>query len=57
MKVWQDGRRFLEDLKADPEVTAALSDAQLAENFDIGYHLKHVDMIFARVFDENQPSP
>jgi adenylosuccinate lyase len=50
MKVWEsDGQLSLLDLlKADPEVT--LSDAELEEKFDLGYHLKHVDTIFARVF-------
>ena len=52
MKVWEsDGALSLLDLlKADPEVTAALSPDQLEEKFDLGYHLKHVDTIFARVF-------
>jgi adenylosuccinate lyase len=50
MKVWDsDGALSLLDLlKADPEVT--LSDAELEDKFDLGYHLKHVDTIFARVF-------
>jgi adenylosuccinate lyase len=50
MKVWDsDGAlSLLELLKADPEVT--LSDAELEDKFDLGYHLKHVDTIFARVF-------
>ena len=32
---------------------AALSDAEIAELFDLGYHIKHVDTIFARVFGRN----
>jgi adenylosuccinate lyase len=52
MKVWRGEGDFLMFLKADPEVTAHLSDAELAEKFDLGYHLKHVDTIFARVFGE-----
>jgi adenylosuccinate lyase len=54
MKVWElDGAlSLLELLKADPEVTAALSPQQLEEKFDLGYHLKHVDTIFARVFGD-----
>ncbi len=50
MKVWDsDGAlSLLELLKADPEVT--LLDAELEDKFDLGYHLKHVDTIFARVF-------
>lgn len=52
MKVWEsDGRTsLLELLKADQEVTAALSEEQLEEKFDLAYHFKHVDTIFARVF-------
>ncbi|KQS46874.1 adenylosuccinate lyase [Sphingomonas sp. Leaf198] len=50
MKVWDsDGAlSLLELLKADPEVT--LSDVELEDKFDLGYHLKHVDTIFTRVF-------
>jgi adenylosuccinate lyase len=52
MKVWEsDGQlSLLELLKADPEVTAALSEAELAEKFDLDYHYKQVDRIFERVF-------
>ena len=52
MKVWEsDGQLSLLDLlKADPEVTAALSPDEIAAKFDLDYHLKHVDTIFARVF-------
>ena len=52
MKVWEaDGALNLLDLlKADDEVTAHLPPAQLESLFDLGYHLKHVDTIFARVF-------
>jgi adenylosuccinate lyase len=52
MQVWQsDGALSLLDLlEADPDVTALLSPAQIEEKFDLGYHLKHVDTIFGRVF-------
>jgi adenylosuccinate lyase len=50
MPVWERGGDFLENLSADADVTAALSKAELAELFDLGYHLKHVDTIFRRVF-------
>ncbi|KQS04064.1 adenylosuccinate lyase [Sphingomonas sp. Leaf357] len=52
MKVWDsDGElSLMELLKADPEVTAALSVADIEDKFDLGYHLKHVDTIFDRVF-------
>ena len=52
MQVWEsDGALALLDLlKKDPEVSAHLTAAQLDELFDLGYHLKHVDTIFDRVF-------
>jgi adenylosuccinate lyase len=52
MKVWEsDGQlSLLELLKGDPEVTQRLSPAELDALFDLGYHLKHVDTIFDRVF-------
>jgi adenylosuccinate lyase len=52
MKVWEsDGSLSLLDLlKADADVTARLSNAELESLFDLGYHFKHVDTIFTRVF-------
>ena len=50
MKVWEQGADFKTELLADPEVTAALSAEEIEEKFDLGYHTKHVDTIFARVF-------
>jgi len=50
MKVWEEGRDFREELLADADVRAALSEDQINEKFDLGYHTKHVDTIFARVF-------
>lgn len=52
MPVWRGEGEFLPLLKKDPEVKKALSDAELEELFDLGYHLKHVDYIFNRVFGE-----
>jgi adenylosuccinate lyase len=52
MKVWEsDGAlSLLELLKNDPDVSAALSDSEIEERFDLGYHFAQVDTIFARVF-------
>jgi len=52
MKVWEsDGALSLNELlKADPEVTAVLSPEAIDAEFDLGYHHKHVDTIFSRVF-------
>ncbi|MDH6229651.1 adenylosuccinate lyase [Mesorhizobium soli] len=53
MKVWEEGKDFLEELLADEEVRAALSEEDIREKFDLGYHTKHVDTIFKRVFGES----
>jgi adenylosuccinate lyase len=53
MRVWEEGKDFLVELLADPEVMAALGEAKVRESFDLNYHLKHVDTIFKRVFGEN----
>jgi len=54
MKVWEsDGEiRLLDLLKADPDVSAKMSDEDLEERFNLDYHFKHIDTIFARVFGE-----
>jgi adenylosuccinate lyase len=54
MPVWRGEGEFLDLLKKDPEVAARLSAAELADLFDLGYHFKHVDTIFARVFGEDR---
>ena len=51
MKVWRgEESDFLALLKADADVHAKLSDAELEANFDLDHHFKHVDTIFKRVF-------
>jgi adenylosuccinate lyase len=50
MKVWEEDKDFKTELLADPDVTAALSPAEIEEKFDLSYHTKHVDTIFERVF-------
>lgn len=50
MKTWEHGADFLASLKADPEVASRIPAAALEAMFDLGYHFKHVDTIFARVF-------
>ena len=50
MKVWEQGKDFLEELLADSEVCAALSEDEIREKFDLGYHTKHVNTILSRVF-------
>jgi adenylosuccinate lyase len=60
MKVWDSYQAngaaevdFLDQLLADTEVTALLPPAEIREKFDIGYHTKHVDTIFKRVFGKS----
>ncbi|MCA1433669.1 adenylosuccinate lyase [Bradyrhizobium sp. BRP20] len=52
MPVWRGEGDFLQLLKKDSEVKTYLTDAEIEEQFDLGYHLKHVDTIFRRVFGE-----
>jgi len=52
MPVWRGEGNFLDLLKADKDVSSKLSDKELEELFDLGYHTKHVDTIFKRVFGE-----
>jgi adenylosuccinate lyase len=56
MKTWDGQGPFIGHLKADPDVTAALSEAEIDACFDDAHHLEHVDAIFARVF-ETAPEP
>ena len=53
MKVWEQGKDFKTELLADEDVLAALGADGITEKFDIGYHTKHVDTIFSRVFGAN----
>jgi len=52
MKVWNEGGQLLDRLKADTDVTAKIPVPELEKLFDMGYHTKHVDTIFKRVFGE-----
>ncbi|MCF8467339.1 MAG: adenylosuccinate lyase [Sneathiella sp.] len=52
MRVWREGEDFLGLLKADEDVTKALSDKEIESLFDLEYHTKHVGTIFRRVFGE-----
>ena len=52
MRVWRGEGEFLKLLKADKDVAKVLSAQELEALFDLGYHLKHVDTIFERVFGD-----
>ena len=50
MKIWVEGGSYLDNLKADADVSAHLSDQELDSLFDLNQHFQHVDTIFKRVF-------
>ena len=52
MKAWSSKSDFLALLEKDAVVSQRLPPAELRALFDLGYHLKHVDTIFRRVFGE-----
>jgi adenylosuccinate lyase len=57
MKAWRGEGEFLPGLKKDPEVRKYLSDKELTANFDLDFHLAHVDTIFRRVFGRQVGKP
>jgi adenylosuccinate lyase len=52
MAAWHSEDRFADLLKRDPEIARFLDPRTIDDLFDAGYHLKHVDTIFRRVFGE-----
>jgi adenylosuccinate lyase len=50
MAVWQEGGQLKARLTQDPEVSKHLTREEVDAVFDLGYHLKHVDTIFQKVF-------
>ena len=52
MKVWQGNGDLLSILKQDKDITTHIPEADLTKLFDLGYHTRHVDTIFRRVFGE-----
>jgi adenylosuccinate lyase len=50
MPVWRGEGQFLDLLKRDPDVSRHLTSAELESLFDLGYHTRHIDVIFERVF-------
>ena len=49
MRAWDEGGHLREYLRAEPEVAALLTDEQIDDLFDYGYHLQHIDRAFERV--------
>jgi len=49
MRAWKERTDFLQLLRDDRDVVAALPAAELESLFDYQYYLKHIDHIFARL--------
>ncbi|OHC73750.1 MAG: adenylosuccinate lyase [Rhodospirillales bacterium RIFCSPLOWO2_01_FULL_65_14] len=54
MKVWDGNGDFLALLKADKQVAKAIGAKELAKLFDLGFHARHVETIFKRVFGKGK---
>src|SRR3989304_4552206 len=50
LNVWNKGMDFQKLLLDDSDVMSQLSESDVRSCFDMGYHLKHVDYIFERIF-------
>jgi adenylosuccinate lyase len=50
LDAWRRGESLLDRLRAEPEVISRVSEERLRGLFDLGYHTRHVDTIFRRVF-------
>jgi adenylosuccinate lyase len=57
MRAWEEGTDFKSLLLADPEVGRYLAPAEIENCFDLGYHLRHLDAIYARVGLASDPHP
>ena len=52
MRAFHENRAFKSLLLDDPDVIRALPPAEIERAFDLDDHLRHVDHVFARVFQE-----
>jgi adenylosuccinate lyase len=50
MKVWDEGADFQTLVKADADISARLSTAEIEQAFSLNRYLKNVDAIYQRVF-------
>ncbi|WP_436395170.1 adenylosuccinate lyase [Acidithiobacillus ferriphilus] len=55
MQVWEANADFKSLLAVDPQIQPYLNAQELTELFDLAYHTRNIDAIFARVFPEGQP--
>ena len=52
MRVWNENKDFYSELISDKDVRSFLTEEDIKDKFDLGYHTKHVNTIFKRVFRE-----
>ena len=52
MPVWLEGKDFRDLLKSDAAIEKYLSSEEIDNLFDMAFHMKHVDTIFSRLFEE-----
>jgi adenylosuccinate lyase len=50
LQAWNTGESFKQLLASDPDIQKYLDSKEMEEIFSVNYHLKHVEEIFARVF-------
>ena len=53
MKVWEDGGDFKTFLSQDEAIQRLLKPEELNEAFDARAPLKHIDVVYRRVFGES----
>ncbi|MCL6582252.1 MAG: adenylosuccinate lyase [bacterium] len=54
MRCWQGEGSFQNLLSQDPDISRYLTPQELAACFDVSYHLKYIDILFHRVFHEQE---
>ena len=52
MPVWLEGKDFRDLLKSDKAIEKYLNHKEIDDLFDMSFHMKHIDTIFSRVFEE-----
>ena len=52
MPVWLEGKDFRDLLKSDKAIKKYLSSKEIDSLFDMAFHMKHIDTIFSRLFEE-----
>lgn len=54
LRAWKENKNFKDLVKNDPEIAKHLGNKQVEKIFDVDFQLRHVDTIFARVFESSK---